>query len=207
MYSRLLFITNYCVVFTCVTTYFTYLDLFLLDRVQLAAYARLCHWLIRPLLIFQCNTCQSMNVKKGLLVIGNVKDDLFLIYVCCVILDSLWSMERSTVQGNLNLLQSFVVDQKKLGLGFEGYPVLGPFPIKDCSGVGIACIMMQWLLKPGEIQKSYNLKRCKGRACVMQTIYMQAALGLVTQLWMMTVIGHECLMLWQTRFFQKIYGW
>ena len=51
MYSRLLFITNYCVVLTCVTTYLTYLDLFLLDGVQLAAYARLCHWLIRPFLM------------------------------------------------------------------------------------------------------------------------------------------------------------
>ena len=34
---------------TCVTTYFTYLYLFL-NSVQLPAYARLCHWLIRPFL-------------------------------------------------------------------------------------------------------------------------------------------------------------
>ena len=91
---------------------------------------------------FQYNICQFMNVKKCLLCIGNVKDNLLLVCLHCVILDSIWSKERSPVQENLNLVRSLFVDGKVLGLEFEVYPVLGLFSIGDQSEVEIAYIIM-----------------------------------------------------------------
>ena len=69
-----------------------------------------------------------------------------------VILDSFWSRERSTVQENLNLVQSSLIEGEAMGLGGKVYPTVGPFPIGDRSGVAIACIMMQCSLKQRKMQ-------------------------------------------------------
>ena len=64
---------------------------------------------------FKCNTCQFMNVKKRLPIIGDAQDELQMVYLRQVILDSFWSRERSIVQGNLNLVQSLLVNREALG--------------------------------------------------------------------------------------------
>ena len=45
-----------------------------------------------------------------------------------------------------------------MGLGGEDLPTLGLFPIGDCSGVAIACIMMQRSLKPRKNAKTIQFK-------------------------------------------------
>ena len=115
---------------------------------------------------FQCDTCQFMNVKKRLSCIGNVKGDLLLVCLHRVILNSMWSRERSAVQGNLNLARSLLVDGQALGSGIKVYPALGSFPIGGQSGVGIACIMMLRSLKPGKNSKTIQFETLqKTRSC------------------------------------------
>ena len=95
-----------------------------------------------------------MNVKKRLPFPGNAQDELLLKSLCQVILDSFWSRERSTIQGNLNLILSPMVEGQAIGLGGKVLPTLSPFPIGDHSGVAIGCSMMQRLLKPGDNAKT-----------------------------------------------------
>ena len=67
-----------------------------------------------------------MNVKKRLSCAGSHVDDLLLICICWVILDSMWSRERSTVQGKLNLFRNSIREGELIGLGAVVFPPLGP---------------------------------------------------------------------------------
>ena len=80
---------------------------------------------------FQCDTCQFMNIQKRLPRLGNAQDELLLKCLCQVILDSFWSRERSTVQGNWNLIHNSMVVGQSMGMGREVLPALGPFPLGD----------------------------------------------------------------------------
>ena len=99
---------------------------------------------------FQCDTCHFVNVQKRLPFCESYVDDLLLMCIRRVILDSMWSRERSTVRGNLSLVRSSIKEGELLGLGAEvSFPPLGPFPTEDQSGIALACIMMMRSLKPG----------------------------------------------------------
>ena len=82
---------------------------------------------------FQCNTCQFMNIRKHLPIPGNAKDESLMVCLRLVLLDSIWSRERSTIQRSLSLVQSSLVEGELMGHGGEVYPMMGPFSIGDCS--------------------------------------------------------------------------
>ena len=54
-----------------------------------------------------------------------------------------------------------MVEGQAMGLGGEDLPTLGLFPIGDCSGVAIACIMMQRSLKPGKNAKTIQFEKLR----------------------------------------------
>ena len=107
---------------------------------------------------FQYDMCQFMNVQKRLPCPGNAQDELLLKCLRRVILDSFWSRERSTVQGNWNLICNSMVEGQAMGMGSKVLPTLGPFPLGDWSGVAIACIMMERSLKPGKNAKTIRFE-------------------------------------------------
>ena len=72
-----------------------------------------------------------MNVQMSLPIPGKAQDELLLVCIRQVILDSFWSRERSTVQGNLNLVSSSLVQSEVMDLGGEVFSTLGLFPIGD----------------------------------------------------------------------------
>ena len=59
-----------------------------------------------------------------------------------VILDSMWSRERSTVRANLYEGLRYMKVQNRLGLSSCAFPPQGPYPIIDNWGVGVACGMV-----------------------------------------------------------------
>ena len=107
---------------------------------------------------FQCDTCQFMNVRNRLPCPGSAQDALLLKCLRRVILDCFWSRERSTVQGNWNSIRKSMAVGQTMGMGGEVLPTLGPFPIGDCSGVAISCIMMERSLQPGKNAKTIQFE-------------------------------------------------
>ena len=60
-----------------------------------------------------------------------------------VILDSIRSRQRSTIQGNLYQILSLLKEGKLVSLCVKVFPCFGPFPIVDQSGVGVGCLIMK----------------------------------------------------------------
>ena len=107
---------------------------------------------------FQCDTCQFMNIQKRLPRSGNAQDELLLKCLRHVILDSFWSRERSTVQGNWNLIRNSMAEGRAMGLGGEVLPTLGPFP-PGGSIWGSHCLYHDGtLVKAGEECQNHSIR-------------------------------------------------
>ena len=77
---------------------------------------------------FQCDICHFQNLKGQMPVPDSHQDNLLLLCLCRVILDSFWSWERSTVNANRLEGIKFVKIQELLGLGGKGSALPGPVP-------------------------------------------------------------------------------
>ena len=89
---------------------------------------------------FQCDGCVFFNVKKYHppdTPSRNARDELLMICIRRIILDSFWARESSTVAKNLLDAKRFVEQSKQLGVG-DPLPARNPFPIGDHSGFLVA---------------------------------------------------------------------
>lgn len=84
---------------------------------------------------FQCDLCHFRNIQLRDPGSGS-RDGVLLVAIRRAILDSFWSRERSTVEGNmrqrahfLRACEAFGVDEHRYGM------VRGPFPVKDEWGM------------------------------------------------------------------------
>ena len=102
---------------------------------------------------FQCDTCHFVNIQRRLPVHGCPQDDLLLLTIRRVTLDSLWSRERGSVRSNR--LEGLRLLKHQVGLNMSLYflPVRGPHPKEDAWGVATACCMVQRSLDPGRNSK------------------------------------------------------
>jgi hypothetical protein len=104
------------------------------------------------IICFPCDVCQFRNMQQR--DPNETKEDAFL--MLCIrraILDSFWSREPTTVDGNNR--EGRQVDRAAARLGFEdsyGIP-RGPFPVEDTWGVRIACMSLVRSLAPGITSK------------------------------------------------------
>jgi hypothetical protein len=89
--------------------------------------------------LFQCDYCHFDNMKKRRPIIGNLYDQLCLICIRRVILDSLWGRERTTVNSNKLEGLRYIGVCRALGSEEDAYPAQGPFPRKDLWGMRAAC--------------------------------------------------------------------
>ena len=97
----------------------------------------------------QCDTCLSRMLLGRSLIEGNRKDDLL---ACCLRranLDALWGRESSTVLANTRHLQQLLNTWELVGIP-PPMPDLGPFPLTDVQGVGVAISMLLRSLNPGK---------------------------------------------------------
>ena len=97
---------------------------------------------------FQCDTCVARTLRKSSLVPGNRQDDLL---ACCIRranLDVLWSRESSTVAANRRQIQQLLSIWDVLGVP-PSFPPLGPFPMEDVQGIGVAIGMLYRSMDPG----------------------------------------------------------
>lgn len=98
---------------------------------------------------FQCVRCHFINLMGRIPEHGNHKDALAKIAIKRAILDSLWSRERSTVNGNLYEGLRYLSELKLLGFEGGAYPERGPYPKEDIWGMRVACAILGRSLAPG----------------------------------------------------------
>ena len=99
---------------------------------------------------FQCDICQFINIHNRLPNRRSHQDNLLLLCIRRVILDSFWSREPSTVHANWLEGNRFRKIQKNFGLEMSSLPPQGPFPVKDDWGVNVACCMVLRSLDEGK---------------------------------------------------------
>ena len=104
------------------------------------------------LLSFQCELCHFRNMEGRNPVVGNNLDDRVLMLIRRATLDSFWSREPATVKGTLRnggRLEDIVA---QLGLTPVVGP-MGPFPLKDSTGMKLAVALLVRSLDPGKTEQ------------------------------------------------------
>jgi len=104
---------------------------------------------------FQCDLCCFRNLQRRDPVIGLAKDDLLL---CCIRranLDAVWGREPHTVSATLRGVRHMVCLWGKVDLA-PNLPPLGPYPVADSLGMGVAIAMLLKSLEPGRYNLQYQ---------------------------------------------------
>jgi hypothetical protein len=99
---------------------------------------------------FQCDVCHFRNIKGHNPGQDMAKDKALLVGIRRANLDAFWGRASSTVASNFRDLKKYnkiALDQ--LGVT-TSLPDMGPFPLKDIWGVGIAVITLYRSLDPGK---------------------------------------------------------
>jgi hypothetical protein len=104
---------------------------------------------------FQCDLCQFRNVYGRDPDCKNFESkDMVLRCIRRATLDTFWARESSTVIGNGREVRKIAAKGAMLGLPLQSlFPALGPFPVKDVQGMGIACCILMRSLDPRKNEK------------------------------------------------------
>jgi hypothetical protein len=98
---------------------------------------------------FQCDLCHFRNLMKRDPLMSLPQDLRMLKLIRRANLDALWSREPSTVLATLNGCRYGSSIARYLGFGDYLFPPMGPFPLQDTFGMGIAIVMLESSLRPG----------------------------------------------------------
>jgi hypothetical protein len=100
------------------------------------------HWMT----MFQCDLCHFRNIKSCSPT-DNLADLLLLKFIRRANLDAFWSRESSTVNNNRREIVNITTKARVLGIDSKDLlPSMGPFPLKDKHGMGLAvCVLMRSL--------------------------------------------------------------
>ncbi len=126
--------------------------------------------------IFQCDTCVFINLLQRLPVLDSPKDDLILCCIRWANLDALWGKEPSTVGSTALSVQQTVALLGEVGISPE-YPSLGPFPVRDQLGYGIAVAMLLKSLEPGRYADYQQFDTIRKLRAGYHNVYMSSVAG------------------------------
>jgi hypothetical protein len=106
---------------------------------------------------FQCDLCHFRNLMQHDPVEGLPQDMRLLKLIRHANLDALWSRELGTVRGTLSMCQQGGRIAASLGFKDRLFWPMGPHPLKDTFGIGVAIVMLQQSLAPGKYDKTRSL--------------------------------------------------
>ena len=96
---------------------------------------------------FQCDECHFQNLK-GRNSQDSTSDALLLKYIRRANLDACWARESGTVNNTRREIAGIRTRAASLGIG-EILPKMGPLPVEDIQGMGLACCMLMRSLDEG----------------------------------------------------------
>ena len=163
-------------------------------------------WLIAP---FQCDQCHFINIYNRVPLADSEHDKLILLFVRRANLDMFWSRTDLKVSSNLSSITEILKISRELNLPVP-LSVLGPWPVKDISGMKLAIIELrksQGKNRPNAICSTHlqydTVRRLRGAlSCVSDAAFQ----GNSTSLTMKSFKGdvsHLHLSVTQTRFFER----
>ena len=102
---------------------------------------------------FQCDLCVGRTLT-GRDLEDNPSDRLLSVVIRRMNLDSLWSRERGTVNGNRSTMRRGMQVSQMMGLQ-PPYVPLGPYPLEDVMGYGVAAQFLVASLADGAKGRDY----------------------------------------------------
>ena len=125
---------------------------------------------------FQCDKCIGRLLTGRTLIVGDRKDDLL---ACCIRranLDALWGRESSTVLANNRHLKQMLDTWELVGIN-PPLPPLGPFPMTDVQGFGVAISMLLRSLNPGKYGDYTQFATIRKERSCFSNLYHASAVG------------------------------
>ena len=98
---------------------------------------------------FQCDLCQFRNIKHRDPRVNDVPDKKLLVAIRRANLDVFWGRSGNTVSSNKGDVKKILrIAEGEFGIS-NIFPQMGPHPLEDRWGVGIACCILQKTLDKG----------------------------------------------------------
>lgn len=91
---------------------------------------------------FQCDTCHFRNMEGRDPSADRVADQALLMHIRRAVLDSFWSREPGTVEGNLREGRKAMRMAGSMGMSDPFAIDRGPYPIADVDGMGLAVLIL-----------------------------------------------------------------
>jgi len=104
---------------------------------------------------FQCDLCWFRNLQGRNPFEDDPKDTFLLCTLRLANLDALWGRESQTVGATLRATKQLLRQWEKVGL-HPSLPPLGPYPLGDSLGMGVAVAMLLKSLEPGKYTSSHQ---------------------------------------------------
>lgn len=126
--------------------------------------------------VFQCDHCIFVNLTRRLPLPHSPRDNLTL---CCIRranLDAMWGRETSTIRSTVQAVQKTISLLNSLGIEPE-YPALGPFPVTDQLGYGVALAMLLKSLEPGRYADHQQFETIRKLRSGYHNVYMSSVEG------------------------------
>jgi hypothetical protein len=125
---------------------------------------------------FQCDLCVFHNLQQRDPTAGFHQDDMLLCCIHRVNLDAVWGRESSTVAATLRSAKAMVRAWQAVGVT-PSFSPLGPHPVEDLFGYGVAIAMVIKSLDPGKYAEHQQFESiCKMRA-TFSNIFMSSKRG------------------------------
>jgi hypothetical protein len=126
--------------------------------------------------VFQCDDCVFLNLLQRRPLPHSPRDNLTLCCIRRLNLDALWGKETSTVNSTTRAVRQTVNLLQPLGIQPQ-YPALGPFPLEDTLGYGVAVAMLLKSLEPGRYDTYQQFATIRKLRAGYHNVYMSSSLG------------------------------
>ena len=126
--------------------------------------------------VFQCDECIFLNLLHRRPLPHSPSNNLTLCCIRRLNLDALWGKETSTIESTARAVRQTVNLLKPLRIQPQ-YPQLGPFPLDDSLGYGVAIAMLLKSLEPGRYDDYQQFATIRKLRAGYHNVYMSSPLG------------------------------
>jgi len=126
--------------------------------------------------VFQCDDCIFLNLLHRRPLSHSTRDNLTLCCIHHMNLDALWGRETSTVDSTARAVRQTITLLQPLGIRPQ-YPPLGPFPLDDSLGYGVAIAMLLKSLEPGRYDVYQQFATIRKLRSGYHNVYMSSPTG------------------------------
>jgi hypothetical protein len=153
---------------------------------------------------FQCEVCNFRNIMGRNSNLHVVEDREIMEYIRRATLDAFWARETTTVKNNAGNARRIMHALDRLKMP-SLLPPMGPFPLRDDTGMGSAVVVLDCSLDPGKHDTFIQFDTTRKTRPTLMNIH-QASVGRLTdtigsyeriRLWISSVTSHS---FWFARF-------